>query len=376
MTNFRKYLLLSFTVALLNAVLLLAFFVPRFIHSDTPQYISTIKYILGDPGGQIFLHRILNPMPILIGAALAPIFGVEKVLIVENVVFYFLSAWLIFLLIRRLYRNEKQAFYGTVLYVTAYPMLAYGLAYLTDLPGWFFYLFSVLISLNFLRKPQIKTALLSGLIAGFGMLFKENVAAAPIFFASLVLIALPVSLKEKFKYLIVFGSAFLVFPIINGFILYKLYSYTYWNAFRQGGVGASDTNFTTFFNGFYMVTPLRIVIEIGRVLLIGWFFVLLGALKEFAVKNYERLKILIAFLPPSLSFFLWVYPHNRMIYIAAPLLMLLGSSGLLRHYKDNRVNLFLEITMIVLYILVNYIVLEFLLRYGPIIQPPGGELFG
>ena len=124
MSAFKKYLLLSLGVALLNAIILLVFFVPRLHHSDTPQYISTIKYVLGDPTGEIFLHRILNPMPILIGTTIAPVFGVENVLIVQNVFFYFLSVWLVFLLIHRFYHNEKQAFYGTVLYGAAYPMLA------------------------------------------------------------------------------------------------------------------------------------------------------------------------------------------------------------------------------------------------------------
>ena len=94
MSSFRKYLLLSLVIALLNAILLVAFFVPRFDHSDTPEYISTIKYILGDPGGQVFLHRILNPVPMLAGAALTPILGIRDALTVQNLVFYFLSVYL------------------------------------------------------------------------------------------------------------------------------------------------------------------------------------------------------------------------------------------------------------------------------------------
>lgn len=361
MTSFRKYLLLSFIFALLNAVLLLIVFVPRFNHTDTPQYISTIKYILGDPTGEVFLHRILNPMPILIGAAISPLFGVENVLIVQNLIFYFLSVWLIFLLIFRLYHNEKQAFYGTVLYITAYPILAYGLASLTDMAGWFFYLLLVFISLSFLKNPQLKTALLSGLVAGFAILFKENVAAAPLFFVSLILIAARISFKEKLKYILVFGVSFLFFPIINSIVLHNLYSYFYLDAYVYGGLGATS--------GFYMVSFARILIEIGRVLLVGWVFVLLGGLKEFALKNMERIKILLAFLPPSLSFFLWCFPHNRIIYIAAPLLVILGSFGILRNFKNYQINTFVEMFLLSFYILVNYIVLEFLLKYGPLIQP-------
>lgn len=361
MSNFRKYLLFSFIFALINAVVLLVFFVSRFDHTDTPQYVSTIKYILGDPAGEVFLHRILNPMPILISAALSPILTPANALIAQNLVFYFLSVWLIYLLIFHFYRNGKQAFYGTVLFGAAYPMLAYGLASLTDMAGWFFYLFSVFIALRLLEKPQLKTAFWAGITAGFGMLFKENVAAAPIFFVSFLLIATQLPPKEKLKYILAFGAAFLCLPIINSIVLYNLYSYFYLDAYLNGGLGAKS--------GFYMVSFTRILIEIGRVLLVGWLFVLLGVLKELAVKNIERIKILISFLPPSLSFLLWIYPHNRIIYIAFPLLVILGSLGLLRAYKNPKINAFIEMTLLSAYILLNYLVLEFLLKYGPLIQP-------
>jgi len=360
MTSFRKYLLFALIVAVLNAVLLLIFFVPRFDHTDTQQYIATIDFVAGNPGGELFAHRILKPLPILIGALLNPVISAKNSLIFQNVIFYFLSVWLIFLLIYRFYQNEKQAFYGAVLYMGAYPMLAYGLASLTDLSGWFFYLFSILIALSFLKKPRLETALLSGFVAGFGMLFKENLAAAPIFFVSLVFIASRIPIKEKLKYIFAFGMAFLFFPLINTIVIYKLYSHSYLDWFRMAWTHPANT--------LYWVGPFRIIIEIGRVLLIGWIFVLLGVLREVVLKNKERIKILLALLIPSLSFFIWSYPHNRIIFIAAPFIVLLGSSGLLRGWKNLKINTSVELVLLFLYLLINYAVLEFLLKYGPLLQ--------
>jgi hypothetical protein len=370
MNNFKKYLLISLITALLNAIVLLVFFVPRFNHADTLEYVSTIEHIAGNAQAQVYPHRILKPMPILIGAAISPIFGAKNSLVAQNVVFYFFSVFLVFLLIYRLYHNEKQAFYGTVLFVGAYPMLAYGLASLTDLPGWFFYLLSALISLKFIEKPHFKTALLAGFVAGLGMLFKENVAAAPIFFFTLIFVASKLSFKEKIKYLFIYGLAFSILPLINTIIIYKLYSYSYLNWLDYNSVGGGGRR-----NILYMVTPFRILIEIGRVLLIGWIFVLFGILKEFTLRNRERIKILISFILPSLSAFLWVYPHNRIIFIAAPFLVLLGSFGLLRNFRKQKVNTAVELSLLFLYIFLNYAALEFFLRYGPIFQPPG-TLFG
>ena len=358
MNSFRKYLLISLILGLVNAVILLVFFVPRLSHTDTVSYLSTIKYILGEPGGEVALHRILNPLPILIGASLSPLADGENALILQNVIFYVLSVLLIFFLVYEIYHNEKQAFYGTVLFMTAFPVLAYGLAALTDMSGWFFFLLTVLLSLNFLKNPSFRTAILPGLVASFGMLFKENVAAAPIFFASLVFIAANLSFKEKIKYLIVFGLAFLFFPLINSLILNHFFSYYYLTTFQDIGAGGKAVE------GFYMYTFPRILIEIGRAFLIGWIFILLGVFREFSIKNKERIKILLAFIPPSLSVFLWICPHNRMFFIAFPILVLLGSFGLLRTCKNTKIGLLAEAVFLIIYVVINYAILEFLLKYG------------
>jgi hypothetical protein len=358
MTSFKKYFLLALVFALLNAIFLLVFFVPRFNHTDSAQYISTIKYVLNRPDGEIILHRILNPAPIFIGVFFSFILDVKDVLIAQNIIFYFLSVILVFFLVFRIYNNEKQAFYGTVLYSTAYPMLAFGLASLTDLSGWFFYLLSIFIIFNLIKKPNLKTVFLSGLIAGIGMLFKENAAVIPIFFFSFVFLVLKLSLREKIKYLLVFGVAFICLPAINDIILYHFYSYSHYHAYRLGGFSPKN------YNTFYMVSWFRIIIELVRVFFVGWVFILIGILKDIFIKNTEKIKFLIVFILPSLSVFLWSFPHNRMMYIAFPILVFWGSFGILRSYKNLKINKLIEILLISIYILSNYAMLEFFLRYG------------
>lgn len=363
MTKFKKYLILSLSLALVNAVLLLIYFVPRFDHTDTAQYISTIKYVAGEPGAELYQSRILKPLPIFISVLLSPVLGEKNSLIAQNLFFYFLSVFLIFLLVYRLYKNEKQAFYGTIIYVGAYPMLAYGLAALTDLSGWFFYILSILISLKFLEKPNFKTTLLAGFISGLGMLFKENMAAAPIFFACLVLLADNISFKEKIRYIFIFAIPFAIIVILNSIVIYKLFSYSYLDWYLA--------QFKHPKSGFFAYTPLRMAIEIIRVLLVGWIFFLLGIRKELILKNKERIKVIMALILPSLSFFLWAFPHNRIAYIAAPLLVLLGSFGIIRSGRDPKMNIFLETSFIFIYVLLNYVALEFFLRWGTTLQPPG-----
>ena len=361
MTSFKKYLTFSLIFAAINAVLLLVFFVPRFDHTDTGQYIATIDYFSEKPGGEIYLHRILKPLPIFISVLLSPIFDAKSALIFQNLIFYFLSIWLIFILIYRIYQSEKQAFCGAVLYAGAYPMLAYGLAPLTDSSGWFFYILSIFLSLNFLKNPSFKTAVLPGLVAGLGMLFKENLAAAPFFFAALLFFAATFNFKEKLKYLFCFGITFLAPVLINSLIIYKIYHYSYfqwyWDVSHHGES-----------SGFYAYSFLRTAIEVGRVFALGWIFFVLGILKEIKSKNKERQKILISLVPPSLSFFLWSFPHNRIVFIAAPLLAFLGSFGVLRNFKNSKIAILTEVFSLFFYLAINYFFLEFFLRYGPSLQ--------
>ena len=94
MTAFRKYLLISMIIALLSSVLLVAFFVPRFDNPDTEEYVATINHIAGNPEFEIVNSRVLKPLPVLIGASLTPVLKAENTLVVQNLLFYFLSVYL------------------------------------------------------------------------------------------------------------------------------------------------------------------------------------------------------------------------------------------------------------------------------------------
>lgn len=354
----KKYFLFSLLFAAVNLVVLLVFFVPRFNHTDTVQYVATVNYVLGNEEGELYLNRLLYPASILISASLNPILSPENAFIFQNIIFYFLSVILIFFLVAYFYKDKKQAFYGTVLFVTAYPVLAYGIAVLTDFSGWFFYLAAILLSLCFYKSPDKKNALIIGFIAALGMLFKESAAATAMFFASLVFVAIKISFKEKLKYLFLFGFAFSLPIIINSAIFYKLYSYSYWE--RYIDVVHDKTG------GLYAYSPLRMAMEIGRVFALGWLFILLGILREISLKNKERSKFLIALILPSISFLFWAFPHNRIIFIAFPYLILLGSFGLAA--GSNKLSDFSRNGLLIAYVLLNYLTLEFLLQWGPVLQ--------
>jgi hypothetical protein len=362
MTIFRKYILLTFIVSLLNVLIILLFFVPRLNATDSAQYISTIQHVSGDSSATLYSYRILKPLPILIGVVLLPIMSAAQALILQNVIFYFATVLLIFLLINSVYKNEKQAFYGTVLFSTAYPVMAYGLSPLTDFGGWFFYILCIYLTIIFFNNPTYKKSFLIGFLGGIGMLFKENLAALLIFLPSFVLLCTHLTVKEKMRHILGFGVAFLSPIFISGIIVYRFFSYSMIQWYIDVSLHHEGSS-------VYAYSPLRIIIEIGRIFSLGWVFFLVGVTKEIKTKNKERINLLISLVPSSLSFFLWAFPHNRIAFISAPLIVLLGSFGLVELFKKYKFSKYIEISLLLICVLTNYFLVEFLLKYGDILRP-------
>lgn len=354
MTPFKKYLLLSLVFVAINAAVILVFFEPRYDNTDSPLYISAINF-LSSGSGEFYPAIILKPFSLFLGVVLYPFFKPEISILVQNVIFYFLCSYLIFLIINKIYKNPKQAFLGVCLLSAAYPVMAYGLAILIDAGGWFFYLLGILFSLKFLEKQSIKNACLVGLISGLGMYFKEVSIIGVFFFTSIILIATGLTLKEKIKYIFFCGISFSALFLLKEIIIYCITSFNSldWYFFAWKGIKITG-------KGFYYYTPLRITIEVFRAFIFGWVFFLIGFRKEMLEKNEQRAKILISFLIPAFSFLLWGWPHNRIMFAVLVPAVLLASYGILGR-KENFIK---ETILLSLYVGINYFFLDFLLKYG------------
>ena len=128
-----------YALALLNASLITALFGRLFYNPDTRCYVSGARLLFGLPKGEACDYRILKPLALLFPGMLEKATGIEAQygFFMQNLVFYFLSSFLVFELIRLVFKNELEAFWGSLLFITAPPVLFYGLAYITDMPGWF-----------------------------------------------------------------------------------------------------------------------------------------------------------------------------------------------------------------------------------------------
>jgi len=333
-----KYFLILLLLAALNVAGILYFFGESMERSDTVRYVQTIEYFSGQAQQPSFAS-LVKPLSMLTASVMAPFTTPRGALFLQNLILYFISVILVFKIIERLYFNRKQAFYGAVLFMTSFPVLTSGLAFLTDMTGWFFCLLVAYLTLRFYSSPSFKLALLAGLLSGIGFLFKESGVAGVVFFAFLLLFSKKFPWKEKIQYGFVL-SLFTIIPILlSVFWIASVFDYSYVDWYAQHLALESEAK---------DYTILGITKELLIMFLLGWFFVIRGIKKEWK-EVMERKPILLAMIPLFLTGFLWPMPVARVFFLGVLPLLLLASRGLLFPGKA-----WLEASMLSLFIIVNY----------------------
>ncbi len=321
--NFReklktnKFLILALIFALLNMGAI--FFIFGFQkYSDSLQNIDLIHWFLGQGGGAAF-ERFLRPLgPVL--ALPFEFLGDGAGLIVQNIIFYLLCAVLIFKIVDLIYQNKKQALLASVFFVSATPVIESGLAYLTDMGAWFFYLLSLFLTLLYFKTKQEKLIILNGLLSGIGVLMKENGGLGIIFFGLMVLFSGEFKIKEKISKIVRFGIFFLIPVLALQFFTYRYFHLTSLDWYFNNRPGSDGEGL--------LLTSLRYLGQLFRVLGVLWIFFFIGVFQEWRQKSWPRIKIYLALLPASFSFLLWtVGAAGRGVFIFAPLGILLASYG-------------------------------------------------
>lgn len=181
-------------------------------YPDSSTYVESARYIMH--GGELeerHTFRMLRPLPLLLANAFG-FFGLEFGFIIQNIIFLVLSVIVFQKVMEQIYYEKayrRVPFYSTLLFTIALPILEYGLAILSDMGAWFFFLLALLFYLKSIKRGiDFKYSLLGGFFGGLGVLMKQNSAASSLFFGLYLLwtIILAFALKNKDKKLIVFDK--------------------------------------------------------------------------------------------------------------------------------------------------------------------------
>lgn len=326
-------------------------------NNDTDSFILTIEFFRGEQA-DFHPNRYLSPFYPVVGATLLRFLSPAGSMIVLNIAFYYGIALLTYGLFRRVFHSALVGLVGTLIIITGYPMLRYGLTQLQDIGAYFWFVATLYVAWRWFTEGYDKRWLLFGGVAvSFGLLTKESGAMAAIAFGLLILFS---KRSWKEKALAIGLVAFLPFItlLVNSFRgqeigvssldwykdNWKVYGPTNFNVFKWVGVNGS---------AFNLVWPLAL-------LGVYWF------IKKQRVLPPEAKYYFLAALIPSLSYLTWPIFIGRTVFISAWLLVPLAAYAI-SCLLENKQTLVFGVLALLAALVVPY-VLQSTLRYAHVFQ--------
>lgn len=314
---------------------------------DTASYVNAVRFMTGEEMGADFdLSEIKNRM--LAAPATLSFISLGKIIfgsiygsmLLMNCLFYLIMAVGFYFLALEILRDKRAAFISSFFVFLNYDAVNFGIAYLTDIGGWMFFILNSFLAVKYFTTKEKRYYWLTILFSCFGVLFREYGALGLLSLAGLIFI----ENKTKKEKIIEVGSAFFLFFIFLSlyhlFFYFKFdYSYFDWYGFNLENYALNQETGTLSYSLLILVKVL------GWLFLAGWPIFFFGAKKIFEEKWSERNKIILAILPAAISFLAWPVLTQRIAFVFVPWLSIIAGFGLSR-------------------IKSNYLVLGWLVFYG------------
>ena len=317
----RYFLCIIFLVAALNVFVRLNFLPPT-ISGDAHGYIDTARLISGEKGEGLTLYpgRLLKPLTPLGILLFTPLFHGNMIagFLALNTLCYVLLALAMYALLLLFTTDRFLAMLGTLIFISAYPVLEYGLNLFSDIGSWLLFVVAIFGAVRYYRDASWKNLSIALAAVVTGLLWKEYAVLAGIFFGLVICCEPTRSWKEKFARIFLLGACSAVVIGIMQWIVYIQFHYTYIDFILEA---ASVSPVLT------EHTPYFIAKSIFAVLLLGWGLVLAGLWHWRSIPRRDQYTLLML-LPPSLLCLFWTFVSSRLYYVMAPLLAILALHGL------------------------------------------------
>ncbi|OGZ12845.1 MAG: hypothetical protein A2942_03045 [Candidatus Lloydbacteria bacterium RIFCSPLOWO2_01_FULL_50_20] len=315
-----RFLCVILLVAALNIFVRLSFLpltAPTL--GDGPGYLNNARIISGEPATP-FPGRLLKPLTPLGIALFAPLFHGDMVsgFVMLNVLCYILFALAAYVLLLLFTADRFLAMLVTLMFISTYPILEYGLNLESDMGSWLLFVLTIFGSVRYYRAASWKNFGIAVAAVVVGLLWKEYAIPAGIFLGLVVLFEPTQTWKEKFFRIFVLAAFSALAVGIMQWIIYAKYHYTYIDFFRE----AASTSPSQSQRHLYFIGK-----SLFAVFLLGWGLVLAGLLRWRSIPRSDQ-HILALLFPPSMMFLLWTSVSSRLYYIVAPLLAILALHGL------------------------------------------------
>ena len=288
------------------------------LHGDSSGYLSMVKFFRGTASPVeaqvVHWHGMLRPVVPLLALPLSFVVGYRDAIGIVNLGFALLGTAFTFLFARRLVGSTEAGFVSAVLFASAVPMLAYGTAILTDGPGYAMVIVSLYCLLFVLeQKPNLQTAILSGIVVGIGLLTKETVAIILVFLAIRYLLH-----RGKMR----LGHVAIVFAISLGLALIWSYmvGFNYLMVY-QGGLAFQGPGYKG-----ALIVPRAFAISFVH----AFYLALPFAFLAFFTIDNDRFKTIVELALSALTLLvLWpTSPEGRLTFLTFPAILPLAALGI------------------------------------------------
>jgi putative flippase GtrA len=313
----------SYPILLLGFLILIAVFrisfMPITFSSDSAGYVATAEFIAGE-GGEFIGARYLKPLAPGIVALIAETTSASypTALLIQAFLGYILLGFAAYWFGMTLWNDRRAGILLSILVATSYPILRYGLDFLTETGAWTLYFAALAGTVLWYRRPSTKLLWLTSIIILLGLLWKEYAVLAGVVYGLAIIFQPSLSYKEKF-YTVMQGFCLVLLPWIiwQGYV-YFTYEYSYLDWLAIGASGEAYQNTYTLF---------AVIKSLAGLLLFSWVFVLIGFWKYPSFESIQ--KRFIQFLAlPSFGFLLWGWVSTRLFFSLVPLVGIFAVHGI------------------------------------------------
>lgn len=266
---------------------------------------------------------------------------------------YITSGLFFYSLLNRVFNKPKIAFLGSIIYVTNYAAIAFGLGYLMDIGGWSAYIISLYFSWRYIETSysEDRWVYYSSIAIGLGGIYKEYSFVAFLVLFILLLIGNYKNYKKLIKKIFfTIVIAFGPFMIMNIYTYFRFNGYTYLDWYLYQNVYQYQNRIVEFVKSF------------GSIYNFAWFLFLPGFfyfVKRFKENIHDK-KLQFIFLVFLSAFCVSLWPVvTRVLFITAPAFVLITMLFVERLKRP----IWVTMPILIPYIIVGFLMDSYVLNY-------------
>ncbi|MDA3818974.1 MAG: hypothetical protein PF590_00660 [Candidatus Delongbacteria bacterium] len=329
--NNTAYLVII-TLIIAYVVYWIAFDFMRWDTFDEPSFIGGARMIFGLEGAFDFQSRITKPLVLLLPGFMEWAFNIHPKItfILQNSVLFFLTGWFMYKSLWLIYREKQLAFLGFLAFIMCQSYAIYALMVLSDAAGWFFIVIGIYLSLKYVSSTnKIRMGIIIALLMALGIFAKESAVIGMIFFLS-ILMTENNAFKHKIKNVFAYG---LIFIICTATIFAAVHLQFGDNIIAR----VHETHLATKNDSFHIskLWQLYSVLDVFWMLFFAGVLWFLRSHKK--INNRFTATGLIALLISTGLLLLMPYFVDRILFIIAPLLIILVTYGLIPFSNISRI---------------------------------------